>query len=944
LRGGTSGKNPRFRHDSDVRYKTYGSRVLRRPFKARHDKNTSKDDTMHSGPALGPGSLISENTRILELVSQDPLYAVYSAESTASGEKVGITEYFPGDLVARAPGGDVLLRSLELQNLFNLGRDRFMAEARALSALRHPGLLRFDGVVSDHGTAFALHAAEEGQSVTSLIKSSKQPLPQEAMDAIVKQLASALELMHSRNLIHANITPDTILLRPDPLLVRFGATRSFIAARMGKVNLAVTPGYSAPELHFSDEKARGPLCDIFSLAAVLYFLVTGRHPVNVIARGLGQTMPPAAGMPSHKFRPQFLEAIDRGLELEPERRPQRMKAFGEMLLGIPEKKAPESTQPALQMPANLAESAQVHPSAKPSAVPPNGTSSPATKAAPKPSSSIPPAETEDEEDDLDETHDFGSGWLGLGIRRLLTVAVVLALLISGGLWMLEAQFKKQEQAARLDPRNDGNEPKGLDRPTSQGRLPAAGSRDHSPSTSPSEETSVPPALTEPESRIVVVTKPGSEVTPAEAAAKRPSAIVQTTPETISPPETKRQQEVAPPIQPFAVAMAICGLEAPASEVTSMIEGADRLMESADQALRKRLAEGFLQSCPKKAEQLDKKKEAEERRDTARERLEAGLQAPSSGVSGQKQSNDLRRETVSESQRERLEATAQKQKSLVIKDCESCPELVVVPEGSFFMGSPPSEEGRGHDEGPQQRVTIEHSFAVGRFAIMVDEFKEFVNDTGYRTGEFCAAGNEYVARSAGSFEAPPGFAAGFVQAGRHPVVCVSWRDAKAFLAWLSNKTKRSYRLLTEAEREYVTRAGTSTAYWWGDGITPSQALYDAASNSTGHSKLSTAVSVASAGGTTRVDQYQPNPWGLFQVHGNVAEWVEDCWEVATARASVSPAAVVLPNCKDHVLRGGAWSYPKTALRAAFREHAPADGRYNHVGFRVARDLDEQDHRP
>ena len=164
---------------------------------------------------------------------------------------------------------------------------------------------------------------------------------------------------------------------------------------------------------------------------------------------------------------------------------------------------------------------------------------------------------------------------------------------------------------------------------------------------------------------------------------------------------------------------------------------------------------------------------------------------------------------------------------IIKDCESCPELVVAPEGSFLMGSPPYEEGRGRDngEGPQRRVVVRRPFAVGRFAITVDEFKEFVDATAYRTGDFCAAGNEFIARSAGSFEAPPGFAPGFVQTGRHPAVCVSWQDAKAFVAWLSKKTKRNYRLLTEAEREYVTRAGASTAYWWGEGITPSQALYD-----------------------------------------------------------------------------------------------------------------------
>jgi formylglycine-generating enzyme required for sulfatase activity len=384
----------------------------------------------------------------------------------------------------------------------------------------------------------------------------------------------------------------------------------------------------------------------------------------------------------------------------------------------------------------------------------------------------------------------------------------------------------------------------------------------------------------------------------------------------------------------------------------MMALADRMMASADQALKRRLAEGFLQSCPisdlhQKPKQIEKKiKEAEEKPDTARARMETGVEASSSRVSRQKQSNEVRPEPKSDSQRERLEPTVQKQQSLAIKDCESCPELVAVPEGSFLMGSPPHEEGRGHDngEGPQRLVTIEHSFAVGRFAITVDEFKEFVNDTGYRTGDFCAAGNEYVARSAGSFEAPPGFTAGFLQAGRHPVVCVSWLDAKAFVAWLSHKTKRNYRLLTEAEREYATRAGTSTAYWWGDEITPAQAHYDVTPAPRQNSEISGAVNVRSSGGTTPVDQYQPNAWGLFQVHGNVAEWVEDCWTTIIARASSSPAAAVSPNCKDHVLRGGGWSYPKTALRAAFREHAPADGRYNHVGFRVARDLDEQDHRP
>ena len=649
---------------------------------SRDPNGASMDDAMQSSAALGPGSLISESARILELVFQDPFYAGYSAESTTTGAKIGIIEYYPADLVARAPSGDVLLQSLELQDLFNLGRDRFMAEAETLASLSHPNLLHFDGIVFDHGTVCALHAPEEGQSITNLIKSSSQPPSQEEIDASLKQLAPALELLHSRDLIHANITPDTILLRPDPLLIRFGATRSFLAARMHKVNLAVTPGYSAPELHFSDEKAHGPLCDIFSLAAVLYFFVTGRHPINVLARGLGHTMPPAASLPTQKFRPQFLEAIDRGLELEPERRPQSMKAFGEMLLGIPEKKAPESAQPTPKLTATRAEGAKVK--APPSAPPPNGKLSPAARTVPNSSAPI-PQKLDNRHDHIDETPDFGSNWHGLGIGRLLVLALVLALIISAGLWMLEAQFKKQQQAARLDPRQAAIERVGSDRPASQEQPPSASSKDRSPTASPAAQTPPPPAPAKPEPRTAEVIKP--EVRPVEAAAKLPPATAKIASpiketekpqakeaEAILPLEIKHPQEAAPPSPAFAVATAICGLETRAGEGQPKTEGANQalILKGADQAFERRFAEGFIQqSClvrdlHQKAEQLvEKIKEAEEKRDKAREQLEARVASLPSPISGQIQANEIRPETKSEPERERLKATVQEQQSLML---------------------------------------------------------------------------------------------------------------------------------------------------------------------------------------------------------------------------------------------------------------------------------------
>jgi serine/threonine protein kinase len=608
---------------------------------------------MQSGPALGSGSLIAESARILQLAFQDPFYAVYSGEATLSGEKVGITEYFPADLVARAPGGDVLLRSLELQDLFNRGRDRFMVEAKTLSALRHPNLLRFDGIVSDHGTAYALHSLEEGQSLINVVKPSKQSVSQEEVDATVKPLVSALYLLHSKGLIHANITPDTILLRPEPLLIRFGAAKSYLAARMRKVNLATTPGYSAPELHFSDEKAHGPLCDVFSLAAVLYYFVTGRHPVDVIARGRGHAMPAAAAGSSQRFRPQFLEAIDTGLELEPERRPPSIEAFGEMLLGIAEKKVPAGKQPA------------------------------AVKAALEPQPSTPPVETGNQNDNPDEVSDFASNWRGLGIERLLVVVLVLVIIIAAGLWMLETQFKKQaEQTARLDSRVAAREHVEPDRPAPRQRLSRVDSKESVPTASPQAQSPVLPNSKEPERRTVERPETGLAEAPAqpspvvvdlalpvkEALAERQPAKES---QTSSPPLTKNPQAVAPPSPTYAVAAAFCGLEGRAGEAPSMPEGADKMMHGADQAFTKIFAEGFLrQSClvrdlHQKAEQLgDKIKEAEEKRDKAREQLEIRAEVSSSRDSGQKQDNKAMPEKESQPKQDRLEETVQENQSLV----------------------------------------------------------------------------------------------------------------------------------------------------------------------------------------------------------------------------------------------------------------------------------------
>jgi formylglycine-generating enzyme required for sulfatase activity len=163
--------------------------------------------------------------------------------------------------------------------------------------------------------------------------------------------------------------------------------------------------------------------------------------------------------------------------------------------------------------------------------------------------------------------------------------------------------------------------------------------------------------------------------------------------------------------------------------------------------------------------------------------------------------------------------------------------------------------------------------------------------------------------------------------------VNWDDATAYTRWLAEITGRPYRLLTEAEWEYVARAGTSTPFWWGTSISTNQANYDgryvyAGGGAKGEWRQSTVA----------VDQFAPNPWGLYQVHGNVWDWCEDVWHNNYDGAPTDGSAwLVGGDQARRVVRGSSWSDVPRLLRAAFRGSDPADGRYLSLGFRVGRTI-------
>jgi len=231
------------------------------------------------------------------------------------------------------------------------------------------------------------------------------------------------------------------------------------------------------------------------------------------------------------------------------------------------------------------------------------------------------------------------------------------------------------------------------------------------------------------------------------------------------------------------------------------------------------------------------------------------------------------------------------------------------------------------EGAQHNVTIARPFAVGRFAVTRGEFAAFVQETNHATGDKCwILDNEWTYRAGRSFRYP-----GFAQDDRHPVVCVSWDDVQGFVTWLAKKTGKSYRLLSEAEREYVTRAGTSTTFWWGSSISTAQANYD------GNQTYSAGAKGEWRKKTIAVDSFEANPWGLYNVHGNVLEWVEDCWHDSYQGAPTDGSAWTSGPCDRRVARGGGLGSHPRFLRAAARFRLRPDFRFYSYGFRLARTL-------
>jgi formylglycine-generating enzyme required for sulfatase activity len=280
-------------------------------------------------------------------------------------------------------------------------------------------------------------------------------------------------------------------------------------------------------------------------------------------------------------------------------------------------------------------------------------------------------------------------------------------------------------------------------------------------------------------------------------------------------------------------------------------------------------------------------------------------------------------------------------------------MVVVPAGRFTMGSPDAEQGRVKNEGPQHVVTIARPFAVSKFEVTRGEYARFVRATRHKSGDGCVvwtgkAGGEPV--SGKSWRDP-----NFRQDDSHPVVCITWGDAKAYVEWLSRKTGKTYRFLSEAEWEYAARAGSVTRFHFGDDdddLCKYANVADQSAREGGGGEDWKYANCRDGYGTTTapVGSFLPNAFGLHDMHANVWEWMQDCYHDGYVGAPDDGSAWIAAECKARVVRGGSLSAPPRADRSAIRSLGSAEARSGlglaavpdwhnwNLGLRLARNLD------
>ena len=785
----------------------------------------------------------------------------YEAFCLRTGTPVSIKEYFPEELADRRDTGGVSARSPADTARFDAGLARFLAQHRTLGRIDHPVVVNVRECLSIHGTAYSVMDLPDGKTLEARLEDGG-PLTEDELASIFGPMLEGLEAAHRAGLLHREINPENILIRPSapPVLLRFGAPpptatgpRQVFSPRTPSFLGSLTPGFAALE-QYSHRGHEGPWTDIYSLGAVMYRCVVGTVPVDAPGRAVHDDLIPAARAVTGSYDRSTLLAIDAALALRVGERPSSLAAWRQRpFVASGARSAPAGSRfgarqvqrSGLAPPARSQSGAPVHYSAL-AARPPV-----AAGRARRESGRSRPLHA-------------GPKWVGPVLTATLLVTL-LTWLDAGILRSSEdtgdTPYATPEQLIATESEDVVRPQLSVDDPIDSDdvELVATASKIASPSPTPAYRPP-PPLHTEQQS---------AEERQAALGALRDAGVA----------ESLRTPASAQPT--------LRTLEEESLAQTTMPDAPPHNFEAVERTSQ--LMPGVVRQATRNA-------------NTSQLSMSAGRIGDRATLSGSEARPAVVRHTMPSAVRGVTRKQTQTEFADPLSSGGQGPAMVLLPPGSFQMGCGPGRECFDN-EMPLRDVDVNWPIALSKFEITYDDYGRFTRATGRSPVEIPASWEH----------------------GDWPVVNVAWGDAVDYTVWLADETGRDYRLPTEAEWEYAARARTETEYHWGN--KPGNGL----ANCTGCSASDTDW------GPVQVGSFDANPWGLFDVHGNVWEWVADCGN-GLQFGHRSMASLSAADCPRRVRRGGSWVHSPQRMRSASRDVTTSQLRSLDTGFRVLLQLE------
>ena len=896
--------------------------------------------------ALPPGTRFEEY-RLDAVLGAGGFGITYRAYDANLDKFVAIMEYLPSEFATRAEQYTVVPQSSTDAQDYHWGLNRFLEEARTLARFDHPHLNKVYRFFESNGTAYMVLEYVQGETLSDRLSRDRQ-LPEESLQRLLDEVLSGLAVIHEAGYVHRDIKPGNLMLREEDgsaVVLDFGAARQAVGQRSKAITSILTPGYAPVEQYDGKVDRVGAWTDIYALGMVAYRcisgLIDGELP-DAVARMLAQSREEAVLLPANeagkgKYTDMLLEAIDWAMEVDEHDRPQSVEIWRQALAGGGRRKS--SAKPVRKSAAQSTRGAttgrswpswsnvmltlimvsllgvgvwwgwQEYPQRFGQISDDNRQS--ALKAA----TTDVPGET------LQETE---SGETGASVARIKQAP--------------SPEMAEAEQPASREPSLSPEEPE-------VPRLLAAAEADlkarrltnpagnnawekyqHVLSLSPAHPEAIAGMERVIDSYMQLfgaeiekedfdkaagyLTKiselhPDSPVL--EEGEQRLQEARQARENRLAEQERQRQgklerQRIADVIQEHWTAFE-AAIQADNTDEAAAILNQVRTLDPQESGL----TTGEQQLEALRTELERQRAEAIQAHWSAFEAaIQAGDVDEATGILAEIRGLNPEEQGMTTGEQRLVEAQAELERQrLEALKLELAGEMVSIPGGTFRMGDL-SGEG-DDDEKPVHSVAVS-AFQLGKYEVTVGQFRRFVTATAYRTdAERNANGNDgcYAYTGDGwkwtwgrSWRNP-----GYSMEDDQPVTCVSWNDVQAFIAWLAEQTGESYRLPSEAEWEYAARAGSTTKYHFGNAESQLCRYGNHGDTSTDYSDRNRSCSDGIGERTAAVGRYQPNSYGLYDMHGNVWELVQDCFNENYTEAPSDGSAWTRGDCSVRVTRGG-----------------------------------------